>query len=131
MLVSGRMPASNRLMSHHTPGKSMIFTATKKQGHFLPALAAAAVLTAAAHAQTAPLQATDGATVTAAAPKYATKDIERAFAFIDSNKDGKLSREEASGFRGVARHFDEADINKDSTLSREEFHSALSGERSH
>lgn len=105
----------------------MIFTAAKKQSRFL--LAAAAVLATAAHAQPAP-QATDGATVTAAAPRYATKDIERAFAFIDSNKDGKLSREEASGFRGVARHFDEADINKDSTLSREEFHSALNGERS-
>jgi hypothetical protein len=108
----------------------MIFTAAKKQGRFLSALAAVAMLATAAHAQAASPQAAGDAIVTAAAPKYATKDIERAFAFIDSNKDGKLSREEASGFRGVARHFDEADINKDSTLSREEFHSALNGERS-
>ncbi len=112
----------------------MIFTAAKKQGCFLSALAATAVLATAVHAQPAPqappTQAAGDAIVTAAAPKYATKDIERAFAYIDSNKDGRLSREEASGFRGVARHFDEADINKDSTLSREEFHSALNGERS-
>jgi len=118
----------------------MIFTAEKKreqQGHFqiLSVLAAAAaLLVTAAHAQPAPQapvrQASDNVTVTAAGPKYAPKDIERAFAFIDSNKDGKLSREEASGFRGVARHFDEADINKDSVLSREEFESALSGEKS-
>ncbi|MEO8023554.1 EF-hand domain-containing protein [Polaromonas sp.] len=111
----------------------MVFTAAQMQERFLLALSAAAVLATAGHAQPAP-QAPAGqaanATVTAAAPKYATKDIERAFAFIDSNKDGKLSREEASGFRGVARHFDEADANKDNTLSREEFHSALNGERS-
>ena len=110
----------------------MIFNAANKQGRFLSALAAVAMLATAVHAQPAPQAppaTADDAIVTAAAPKYAAKDIERAFAYIDSNRDGKLSREEASGFRGVARHFDEADINKDSTLSREEFHSALNGER--
>lgn len=58
-------------------------------------------------------------------PRYSAKDIERAFGFIDANKDGKISREEASGFRNVAKYFDAADINKDGTLSLEEFGSAL------
>jgi len=94
----------------------------------LVTVAAALFMAAPLYAQTpataAPAPAT---TVAQAAPKYSTKDIEQAFSFIDSNKDGKLSREEASGFRGVARHFDEADLNKDSILSREEFENALSG----
>lgn len=50
-----------------------------------------------------------------------------AFKFMDANKDGKISREEAAGFRSVARHFDEADTNKDNALSREEFENALNG----
>lgn len=68
--------------------------------------------------------------VVAAEPKYAAKDVERAFGFIDANRDGKISREEAAGFRGVAKHFDEADLNKDGFLSRDEFTNALNGEKS-
>jgi hypothetical protein len=64
-----------------------------------------------------------------AEPKYTLAQIAQAFGFIDANKDGKLSREEAAGFRGVARHFDEADANRDGALSREEFENALSGEK--
>ena len=60
-----------------------------------------------------------------AAPRYSAKDIERAFGFIDANKDSKISREEASGFRNVAKYFDAADTNKDGALSLEEFGSAL------
>lgn len=44
---------------------------------------------------------------------------------MDGNHDGKLSREEASGFRGVAKHFDQADTNKDNFLSPEEFDKAM------
>ncbi len=44
---------------------------------------------------------------------------------MDSNHDGKVSREEASGFRGVAKHFDEADTNHDNALSRGEFDKAM------
>ena len=47
------------------------------------------------------------------------------FDYMDRDKDGFISREEASGFRGVARHFDEADLNKDGRLSREEFEKAM------
>lgn len=59
------------------------------------------------------------------APKYSAKDIERAFSFMDANKDGKISRAEAAGFRNVAKHFDAADSNKDNLLSLEEFGNAL------
>jgi len=65
-----------------------------------------------------------------AEPKYTLAQIAQAFGLIDANKDGKLSRGEAAGFRGVARHFDEADTNRDGALSRAEFESALSGEKS-
>ena len=60
-----------------------------------------------------------------AAPRYSAKDVERAFGFIDANKDNKISREEASGFRNVAKYFDAADSNKDGALSLDEFGSAL------
>ena len=59
------------------------------------------------------------------APKYNPKDIERAFMFMDADRDGKISRQEASGFRNVAKHFDAADTNKDNYLSLEEFGNAL------
>ena len=58
-------------------------------------------------------------------PKYNSKDIERAFTFMDTDRDGKISRQEASGFRNVAKHFDAADTNKDNYLSLEEFGNAL------
>jgi Ca2+-binding EF-hand superfamily protein len=44
---------------------------------------------------------------------------------MDKTGDGKVSRDEASNFRGVSKHFDEADVNKDGFLSREEFDNAM------
>ena len=88
----------------------------------LAALAAAAVLiNAEAQMQTEPAAALS----TTTAPKYNSQDIERAFGFIDANKDGKISREEASGFRNVAKYFDAADTDKDGVLSPQEFGGAL------
>lgn len=60
-----------------------------------------------------------------AAPRYAASDLGRAFSFMDGNGDGKVSRQEASGFRGVAKNFDRADTDKDNFLSREEFDKAM------
>ena len=101
----------------------------------LAAFVAAAILTASgAQAQTeVPVDATSAASAPASAtsatslvaPRYSARDVERAFGFIDANKDGKISREEASGFRNVAKYFDAADVNKDGALSLEEFGSAL------
>ena len=64
------------------------------------------------------------------APRYSSADIDRAFGFMDSNKDGKVSREEAAGFKNVAKHFTAADTNKDELLSRGEFESALNHRKS-
>lgn len=59
------------------------------------------------------------------APAYTASNIALAFNYIDANRDGQLSREEAAGFRGVARNFDAADTNKDGSLSRQEFENAM------
>ena len=69
-------------------------------------------------------------TATFVAPKYSSADVGRAFGFMDSNKDGKVSREEAASFKNVARHFTAADTNKDKLLSRGEFESALNHRKS-
>jgi hypothetical protein len=107
-------------------------------GGVLTALAAAAVLVAtSADAQTAgpaPFASAESQPAAAPAtlpdaakppPRYSATDIERAFNFMDANKDGKISREEAAGFRNVAKHFDAADTDKDGTLSLAEFGQAL------
>lgn len=104
--------------------------------------AAAALFAMSAHAQNAaasapapsqaasqqvaqPATAASAAETPPPAPRYPAPELERAFNFMDGDHDGKLSREEASGFRGVAKHFDQADTNKDNFLSREEFDKAM------
>ena len=91
--------------------------------------AAAALLALGAQAQdTDSPAATSGAAaaqVPAPGPRYAASDLERAFGFMDGDRDGKVSRQEASGFRGVAKNFDRADTNQDGFLSREEFDTAM------
>lgn len=62
----------------------------------------------------------------AAVPKYSASDIKTIFSYLDRNKDGRISREEASGFKGVARNFDRADTNHDGSLSFDEFAFAMS-----
>ncbi|WP_175456096.1 EF-hand domain-containing protein [Polaromonas sp. JS666] len=100
-------------------------------GSLLALAAAAALLAAQAQAQTAePAAAASAPAVAApAVAKYDPKDLERAFKFMDKNGDGKVSRDEASNFRGVSKHFDEADLNKDNFLSREEFDNAMNQSR--
>ena len=93
--------------------------------------AAAALLAMGVHAQgvetprCAPSGALAAAEVPAPAPRYAASELERAFGFMDGDRDGKVSRQEASGFRGVAKNFDRADTNHDGFLSREEFDTAM------
>ncbi|MEC5214045.1 hypothetical protein RCH06_002606 [Polaromonas sp. CG_9.5] len=85
-----------------------------------------------AHAQSSQVPAPEPAAPAASAfqtpapaPRYTASNLERAFNFMDANHDGQISREEAAGFRGVARHFDQADTNHDGFLSREEFGTAM------
>ena len=64
----------------------------------------------------------------AVAPKAAANsDKETAAAFIkaDTNKDGKLDREEADKLPAVAQHFQQIDTNADGFISREEFDKAM------
>lgn len=103
------------------------------------ALAAATLWLPMAHAQDASSNAAEtskdsaavsspAATASASAvapPRYAAADLKRAFNFMDDNHDGKISREEASRFRGVAKNFDRADTNHDGFLSRQEFDKAM------
>ena len=110
--------------------KSMKFSATPICG-FLAIPAAALLLALSARAQVADTPAAAApshaasAEATAPAPRYAAADLQQAFNFMDANRDGKISREEAAGFRGVARHFDQADADKDGFLSRGEFDAAM------
>jgi len=93
--------------------------------------ASAAPLVSHAQTQAAEPAAAPASTASAPAPAASTttfydpKDLERAFKFMDKTGDGKISRDEASNFRGVSKHFDEADTNKDGFLSREEFDNAM------
>ena len=65
-------------------------------------------------------------TTQSAAPKSAptSPDMDAAFTRADTNKDGKLSRQEAARLPAVEQRFDLTDTNKDQSLSREEFEAA-------
>lgn len=60
-----------------------------------------------------------------AAPRYSAAEIGQAFSYIDANRDGSISRDEAAGFKGVARNFDKADLDGDGLLSGDEFSNAM------
>ncbi|WP_436156700.1 hypothetical protein [Polaromonas sp. LjRoot131] len=94
-------------------------------GSLLALAAAAALLAAQANAQTPEPAAAASAPAAPVVVYYDPNDLERAFKFMDKTGDGKVSRDEASNFRGVSKHFDEADVNKDGFLSREEFDNAM------
>ena len=53
------------------------------------------------------------------------KDVAAAFAKADSNRDGKLSREEAEALPAVAQRFEQVDANHDQFISRAEFDKAM------
>ena len=63
------------------------------------------------------------------APKYSAQDVDRVFKYLDTNRDGKISREEAAAFKNIASHFDNADADKDNFLTHEEFDNAVNGRK--
>ena len=77
------------------------------------------------HAPATPAPPADAPESAASMPRYSASQLKQAFNFMDSNHDEKISREEASGFRGVAKNFDRADTNHDNALSRKEFDKAM------
>ena len=98
--------------------------------------AAAALIATAAHAQAAntatpppapvaPASAASAATT----PKYSAQDVDRVFNYLDTNRDGKISRQEAAAFKNIASHFDGADANKDNVLTHAEFDNAVNGRK--
>ncbi len=63
-----------------------------------------------------------------AAPKAAatsSKDMEASFVRADTNKDGKLSREEAEQLPALAQRFEQIDTDGDKFISRAEFDKAM------
>lgn len=57
--------------------------------------------------------------------EFTAANIALAFSLLDRDKDGRISREEAAGIRGVDRNFERADANQDNSLSRAEFEQAM------
>ncbi len=62
--------------------------------------------------------------------EFSPDNIAAAFGYIDKNGDNNISREEAAGFRGVARNFDRADVDRNGNLSRSEFENAMNRAKS-
>ena len=54
-------------------------------------------------------------------PQGAPVDVGAIFDKLDTNHDGKLTREEAQAHPTVAAHFDDADTNHDGVVTKEEF----------
>ena len=132
MLESSGKLASNRQdvgLSHFKPmnfSKANQAPSLAARARLLTLSAAAALLAmGSAHGQPPTPQAPAPVAAEAPAPRYTASKLEFAFNYMDGDRDGKISRAEAAGFRGVAKHFDEADADHDNFLSRGEFDAAM------
>ncbi|MDP2256455.1 MAG: EF-hand domain-containing protein [Polaromonas sp.] len=78
-----------------------------------------------APAYSPPSQRAMSVTSVAIPPNKATsQDVEAAFKRADTNRDGRLSRQETEHFPALAQRFEQLDGNGDSFLSSDEFHHA-------
>ena len=69
---------------------------------------------------------TDGGVQAAQVNSLASsKSADAAFNRADTNRDGRLNREEAEHFPALSQRFDVIDANRDSFISREEFNQAV------
>ena len=57
--------------------------------------------------------------------RVGSRSADAAFDRADTNRDGRLSREEAEHFPVLSQRFDLIDTNRDSFISREEFNQAV------
>ena len=57
--------------------------------------------------------------------RVCSRSADAAFDRADTNRDGRLSREEAEHFPVLSQRFDLIDTNRDSFISREEFNQAV------
>ena len=57
--------------------------------------------------------------------RVGSRSTDAAFDRADTNRDGRLSREEAEHFPVLSQRFDLIDTNRDSFISREEFNQAV------
>jgi len=57
--------------------------------------------------------------------RWTRENLTQAFKRVDTDSDGRLSRQEASLFAGLSSHFDRVDTNKDGSISSAEFDEAL------
>ena len=110
----------------------LIISMKNRKKHFIPnfelrsvvllsALVLGAGTSALAQSTAAPLGAAPQASSAAGA---SVKDLDEAFAKADTNKDGKLDKQEAAMMPALADKFDQLDTNTDGSLSREEFSKA-------
>ena len=107
-------------------------TFNKRKKHFIPNFEARSVLLVAALAlggiagaqgqTTAPGPAASASAAADSIPanRATSKDVDAAFDRADTNKDGKLSREEAENLQSVAQRFERIDTDRDTFISREE-----------
>ncbi|MCJ7799624.1 MAG: EF-hand domain-containing protein [Polaromonas sp.] len=80
---------------------------------------------AAASAYSPPSQRAMSVTAVAIPANQATsQDVDAAFQRADSNRDGKLSRQETERFPALMQRFDQVDSNGDHLLSPDEFQQA-------
>lgn len=77
----------------------------------------------------APAAPSTNSATTGAVPqnRATTQDVEAAFNRADTNKDGKLDRQEAEHFPAVAQRFEQIDTNRDTFISLAELAKAAAG----
>jgi len=77
--------------------------------------------------QMAPSGTSSGSAGTVPQNRTTSKDVEAAFNRADTNKDGKLDRQEAEHLPAVAQRFEQIDANHDSFISLAELTKAATG----
>lgn len=122
MSVSARV---KRISKHSIPNfeiSSVLLLAALVLG---AAHSAQAQTSAAAPAYSPPSQRAMSVTAVAIPANQATgQDVESAFQRADTNRDGKLNREETARFPALMQRFEQADSNGDHFLSLDEFKQA-------